>query len=297
MRVRVIDTETTGMDPAEDRLVEIGSIDVVIEEGKDPHVDLGSAKETLVNPEREIPPEASAVHHIIDADVAMAPKSADAIERFKGADVYIAHNAKFDRAFLPDDWVWACSFKAAVRIWPDAPGHSNQVLRYWFAIHDLPGIQRGTGQTHRALYDARVTAEIVLRLLRSCSIDDMLEWARSPALLPKMPLGDHRGKPLSEVPDGFLKWVLNKKGADFGEDLTFTCRTELDRREQAAAMQAPLSQRVFDICKYAETEEQLEERIKRLIPEVEALPEGAEKTAIRNRYRETRAKLRKAGAQ
>jgi len=49
---------------------------------------------------RPIPPGASAVHHIVDEDVKNAPPLGDVIERFKGADFYVAHNAEFEQSFF-----------------------------------------------------------------------------------------------------------------------------------------------------------------------------------------------------
>jgi DNA polymerase-3 subunit epsilon len=91
-----IDTETTGRDPAVDRVVEVGC------------VFFGNGEVTkrlswLVNPECPIPKEASDIHGIKDEDVQNAPRFAEiAGELFtalKGA-VPVAYNAEFDRDFL-----------------------------------------------------------------------------------------------------------------------------------------------------------------------------------------------------
>ncbi|HUK64216.1 MAG TPA: 3'-5' exonuclease, partial [Dongiaceae bacterium] len=66
-RVVVVDTETTGMSPAEGHaLVEVAT--VVLENGT-----IGETWSSLVRPGRPIPPDASAVHGITDAMVAGAP--------------------------------------------------------------------------------------------------------------------------------------------------------------------------------------------------------------------------------
>lgn len=66
----MIDIETTGIDPAADATIEIASVDLVRDGG------ITNAMDTLVRPTKPIPPGASAVHHIIDDDVAHAPLSA-----------------------------------------------------------------------------------------------------------------------------------------------------------------------------------------------------------------------------
>ncbi|HEY4116922.1 MAG TPA: 3'-5' exonuclease [Byssovorax sp.] len=95
-RIAFIDTETTGRDPLNDRLVEVG---VVIGAGG---VVL-DRKSWLINPGRPIPPETTAVHGIKDDDVAGAPSFADvAVEvlAFVGDAIPAAYNAAFDRGFI-----------------------------------------------------------------------------------------------------------------------------------------------------------------------------------------------------
>ena len=91
--IRVIDIETTGIDPASDAIIEIASVDMLRGGG------ITNAMDTLVRPARPIPPGASAIHHLIDEDVQNAPMLADVIERFKGADFYVAHNCVFEHSF------------------------------------------------------------------------------------------------------------------------------------------------------------------------------------------------------
>jgi exodeoxyribonuclease X len=50
---------------------------------------------TLVRPGKPIPPGASAIHHIIDEDLKDALALSEVIDRFRGADVYVAHNCEF----------------------------------------------------------------------------------------------------------------------------------------------------------------------------------------------------------
>ncbi|HEY6726664.1 MAG TPA: 3'-5' exonuclease [Polyangiaceae bacterium] len=91
-----IDTETTGRDPAVDRVIEVGCV----------FFDAGSVtrrKSWLINPDCSIPAEATAVHGIKDDDVRDAPKfesiASELLEALRGA-VPVAYNAQFDRDFL-----------------------------------------------------------------------------------------------------------------------------------------------------------------------------------------------------
>jgi len=94
----VLDTETTGLDPGEGhRIVEIACIELVH------HVPTGHKFHRYVNPERDMPEEALAVHGITAEFLAnQAPFAAiaDELLAFIGSDRLVIHNAEFDLAFL-----------------------------------------------------------------------------------------------------------------------------------------------------------------------------------------------------
>jgi DNA polymerase-3 subunit epsilon len=98
MREIVLDTETTGLDPGEGhRIVEIACIELVH------YLPTGRKFHRYVNPEREMPEEALAVHGITSDFLASQPLFAaivDELLAFIGSDRLIIHNAEFDLAFL-----------------------------------------------------------------------------------------------------------------------------------------------------------------------------------------------------
>jgi exodeoxyribonuclease X len=228
--IHVIDTETTGLDPASDRVVEVAAVKVEPDGAAGPGWSAREGWQSFVNPSRAIPPEASAIHHIIDADCSGAPRLGNAIEMVigpdwpEGVDVVAAHNARFDRGFLPmlQDKRWIDTYRCALHIWPDAPGHSNMTLRYWLGI-DLP--REGA---HRALADATVTAHILIEMLKNRAVDDLLKLSTKAALLRKVRFGKHTGKLWTEVPADYLVWSQKQ---DFDPDVKFTVKSELQRRK------------------------------------------------------------------
>ncbi|MFX0544059.1 exonuclease domain-containing protein [Roseovarius sp. S1116L3] len=94
----VFDSETTGLDPAVDEVVQLGAVRVV--NGK---IVKGEVFDTLVDPGIPIPKRSTDVHGIDNSSVAGAPAFADVCTKFhafsEGA-VFVAHNAAFDMAFL-----------------------------------------------------------------------------------------------------------------------------------------------------------------------------------------------------
>lgn len=98
MREIVLDTETTGLDPAKgDRLIEVGCIELFnrIPTGREFH--------RFINPERDVPAEAQAVHGISSEFLRDKPLFGQIVEEFLafiGDDILVIHNAAFDINFL-----------------------------------------------------------------------------------------------------------------------------------------------------------------------------------------------------
>lgn len=248
--IRVVDAEN-GPDPIVEggRIIEPGIIEIgyydLISRGDDLlgnpiDWELAGNGGAMVFPGRPIPPETSAIHNIIDADVADAPawgwvaEWMFSAENTVGVIAYAAHNAKHEQSLISTDYTlglpWICTYKAALRLWPDMASHSNGSVRYHLNPEGLN--RERASPVHRAMPDAYVTAHILLEALNLASWSDLADWSSKPSLLPRCKIGqwrgDGRGTRWSDVDSGFLHWVLNK---DFDEDTMFTARWHLEQRE------------------------------------------------------------------
>ncbi|MFZ0564689.1 MAG: DUF3820 family protein [Chlamydiales bacterium] len=206
------DTETTGTRPDKDRIIEIAAYNPITKK----HF------VSYVNPQIPIPQEATSIHGITDEQVAEAPTFAEAgkafIEFCEEEAVLIAHNNdNFDKLFLEQegerhqlnipDWTMLDSLKWARKYRPDLPRHSLQFLRQIYGIAE--------NKAHRALDDVMVLYQVFSLMIDDLTIETVIELldptngSSNPEL---MPFGKHQGKPLSEVPPDYLRW-LKKQGA------------------------------------------------------------------------------------
>lgn len=215
--VRVIDFETTAIENPEP--VEVGWTDVACDP---PAIHLtGETHACLIRPEGEITYEAMAVHHITNEEAQLQGVPAGQILPVVFSDkpaAFAAHNAKFDSQMAPKGLRWICTWKCALRIWPEAPSHSNQVLRYWLG---LPVDLEPTDLPHRAGPDTRVTAYLLRELLQKHTIGELIGWTERPAILPVCTFGKHKGTPWAQVPPDYLSWILRQ---DFDEDVVATAK-------------------------------------------------------------------------
>lgn len=162
----VFDTETTGLDPVRDDIVQIGAVRAV-----NGRLVAGEVFDMLVDPGRSIPPASSRVHGITDEMVAGALNIGPAAEQFHDFArhaVLVAHNAPFDLAFLErargtggvtfDNPVLDTVLLSAA-IFGTGETHTLD------AIAERLGITIDGSARHTALGDARATAEVLLRML------------------------------------------------------------------------------------------------------------------------------------
>ena len=147
-----VDLETTGANFANDRIIEIGLVEV----------DSAGVREwsSLINPDTSISPFITGLTGIDTAMVSSAPRFADVaplvLEKLRGR-LFIAHNARFDYTFLKREFLRLgigfrasnlCTVKLSRKLFPEHHRHSLDALVTRYAI--------AVGDRHRALADAKV---------------------------------------------------------------------------------------------------------------------------------------------
>jgi DNA polymerase-3 subunit epsilon len=190
--VAVLDTETTGLDPAADRVVSVGAVRMHGE-----RLFRGATIDRLVRPGVAIPARASAVHGIDDAMVADAPPLAavlPALAEFIEGCVVVGHNIGFDLAVLEAECARAgmawrrpaslCLFQLADAL---DPGRTDV---------DLDGLAHRLGLVptgrHTALGDALLSAEVYQGLLPRLAALGVADWGS----LQRLAAGSRRARRL-----------------------------------------------------------------------------------------------------
>ena len=228
------DVETSGLDPASDAVCELAGVPLIREMDEINatniwHIHPGFS--TTVAPGRRVPPQARAVHHLSDEDLRCAPKLPHAMadmfmaldKRGERIECVAAHNSPFDQSFIGQYFdaatPWLDTCRCAMHLWPDAPSYSNQVLRYFIGIKCDP-----TGEPHRALYDATVTAHILKRMLADHTLGELLELQQQPVLQRTCRFGKHRGEAWSAIPRDYCRWLLRQDNPPFDDDVRHTAQ-------------------------------------------------------------------------
>lgn len=179
MREIVLDTETTGFEPGPDRIVEIGCLELLN------HLPTGRTYHVYINPERDMPSDAFAVHGI-GPDLLTPPRPAEPGEitlrdkpvfaklgrefaAFVGDAKLIIHNASFDMKFLnfelsrmglpklPADQA-IDTLDMARRRFPGAPASLDALCRRF-------NVDNSGRDLHGALLDSELLAEVYLELI------------------------------------------------------------------------------------------------------------------------------------
>jgi DNA polymerase III subunit epsilon len=167
MREIILDTETTGLSPLSgDRLVEIGCVELIN------HIPSGKTYHVYLNPQRDMPKEAEAVHGLSAdflKDKPLFKNVAPDFLAFVGEAPLIIHNASFDMGFInaelaavnlssiPASQV-VDTLQMARRTHPMGPNSLDALCKRY-------GIDNSKRTKHGALLDAELLAEVYLELI------------------------------------------------------------------------------------------------------------------------------------
>jgi DNA polymerase-3 subunit epsilon len=167
MREIIFDTETTGLDAREDRIIEIGGVEL-----RD-HFPTGRTIHLFINPDgRKVHPDALAIHGITDESLLDKPNFAalaDEIIAFFGDALWIAHNATFDMGFINAEFARlglppipsakvVDTLQIARRKHPMGPNSLDALCKRY-------GIDNSHRLKHGALLDSELLAEVYIELI------------------------------------------------------------------------------------------------------------------------------------
>ncbi|MFT8463489.1 DNA polymerase III subunit epsilon [Acetobacter persici] len=187
----LFDTETTGLDPATgDRVIEIAALELVGD------LPTGRSFRVLIDPERDVPEEASRVHGFTAVDLEGQPKFAEVVDEFLsfiGDDPLIAHNARFDFGFLnaelkragrkPLDMArMVDTLDMARERFPGMPNSLDALCRRF-------GVDLSARTTHNALLDCKLLADVYVELMggRQHGLGLVADGTHGPAVMYEAP--------------------------------------------------------------------------------------------------------------
>ncbi|MCP5361118.1 MAG: DNA polymerase III subunit epsilon [Hyphomicrobiales bacterium] len=167
MREIALDTETTGLDPQQGhRIVEIGCVEMIN------HVRTGKVFHVYINPRRDIPEAAYAVHGLSSEFLSDKPtfdQIADEFMTFIDDARLVIHNAQFDMKFInwecqnigkpviPEDQI-LCTLMRARKEFPGSPASLDALCKRF-------NIDTSARTLHGALLDAELLADMYLELV------------------------------------------------------------------------------------------------------------------------------------
>lgn len=224
-----LDCEMTGLDAVQDRIIEIAVVCFDFD-------NIYESFETLIDPERLIPPTSVEFHHITQDMIAGKPTIKDVLPNVLamiGKHIIIGHSVGFDieilsqsaqRAGIPSTLhhnTYIDTLRMA-RYYGESPTNSLEQLRKHFNIE--------MEIAHRAMSDVKVNIEVFKRLAASFkTVEELFEMLAKPILMKEMPLGKHKGRPMKDIPLQYLQWAAYQ---EFDRDLMYSIRSELKRRKK-----------------------------------------------------------------
>ena len=207
--LHILDTETAGFSGG---VCELAYLKV------DRQLNILEEFHTLVNPEREIDPGATAIHGITNAEADQAPTLAEVAAEKLAKPIYlVAHNASFDKRMItPTVTVESvlCTLKLSRQYLATAESHKLENLQSYL---NLP-----PQKSHSALGDVHTVRDLLLYIVSNygLSFDTIVSRNDVPKLVHKMPFGAHKGKALNKLAKDYRAWLLEQP--DIDKDLRYS---------------------------------------------------------------------------
>ncbi|OGN63577.1 MAG: DNA polymerase III subunit epsilon [Chlamydiae bacterium RIFCSPHIGHO2_12_FULL_49_9] len=233
-----LDCESTGLDPKNDRIVEIAAVRFTFSK-------ILQKFESLIDPECEIPQISQDIHKITKEMIQGKPKIKEVLpELLKMIDghVIVGHGIGFDIALIAaeakrnqipaniEKQPFIDTLRLA-RLYGESPINSLQQLRQHFNIEPEGA--------HRAMSDVIVNIEVFKYLSKPYqTTNQILQVLQKPIKLRAMPLGKHKGRKFDEIPIEYLLWAERK---DFDQDLLYSIRSELKNRKRGGGFEQSAS--------------------------------------------------------
>jgi DNA polymerase-3 subunit epsilon len=229
-----LDCESTGLEPTEDRIVEIAV-------ARFSFAEIFEQYESLIDPGCPIPATSQEIHKISAEMVQGKPKIEEvlpALLKMIDGHIIIGHGIGFDIALIAAEAkrhqiptkiqeAPLIDTLRMARLYGESPINSLDKLRQHFNI-EPQGV-------HRAMSDVIVNIEVFKYLTKPYkTTEELFKILQKPIKMRTMPLGKHKGRRFEEVPVEYLRWAEKK---DFDQDLLYSIRSELRNRKRGGGFE------------------------------------------------------------
>ncbi len=224
-----LDTETTGLDPHKDRIVEVAvctfNFQGIIE-----------SFASLIDPECPISETSLEIHRITPEMLQGKPKIEEVLPQILkiiNRKIIVGHGIGFDLALLINaakrhslphglSLLTLIDTLRLARYYGNSPNNSLENLGKHFNVP--------VDETHRAMSDVMTNIEVFKHLAKGFrTTEELLKLLSRPIRMKVMPLGKYKGRLFSEIPQQYLEHAAS---LDFDQDLLYSIRVELKNRKK-----------------------------------------------------------------
>lgn len=204
MRFFFADVESTGLrQPA--KIVEVCIVEA------DGDFNILNTWESRIDPEMAIEPGASGVHGLTNAMLVDEPTIEQFMEMnnhpLRTDGVLIAHNCQYDSKFLGpyfESYEPLCTLKCARILYPEAPDHKLQTLRFFLEL------EADHSKAHTAGEDVSLLMQLAKRMCHDhdLTLEGLMAVQNKKRKIERMPFGKHKGDLLKDIPKSYVSWML-----------------------------------------------------------------------------------------